>query len=186
MQSASTGAQGMERRPTFTTPLMKMAKGPGWAPVLCRNRPEIRSLMAPWAGASCACGQPRPRKTVLPHRFLKAAPQPPASPGPRRVQGRGGLRKLSPQCGAQEAQFSTASPGTAERSVSIVTTVQLPKVSAMAAIIMSFWPMGRPVRRSSAAMRPYSKAAASVTGQSFQEASASFSRCKLRSRWCNR
>lgn len=65
----------------------------------------------------------------------------------------------------------------------MVTTVQLPGVIAMAAIIMSFGPMGRPIRRSSAAIRPYSNAAASMTGQSIQEEIARWSRCKLRSRF---
>ena len=36
------------------------------------------------------------------------------------------------------AQFSTVKPGTADRSPSMVTTVQCPRVNAMAAIIMSF------------------------------------------------
>ena len=63
------------------------------------------------------------------------------------------------------AQFSTPSPGTADRSLSAVTTVQFPSARAMAAIIMSICCIGRPIRRSSAAMRPYSAAASSVNGQ---------------------
>ena len=38
----------------------------------------------------------------------------------------------------RENQFSALSHGTAEKSLSIVTTVQLPNVIAIAAIIMSF------------------------------------------------
>ena len=46
----------------------------------------------------------------------------------------------------QMAQFSTVKPGTAARSVSAVTTEQLPNENVMAAIMMSTCCMGRPMR----------------------------------------
>jgi hypothetical protein len=64
----------------------------------------------------------RPRCDRVRQRALPAA------------HGTGPVRRVS----GQEAQLSTVSPGTAARSPSMATTVQLPKVSAMAAIIMSF------------------------------------------------
>jgi len=50
-------------------------------------------------------------------------------------------------------------PGTAARSESAETAVQLPRESAIAASITSTGCMSRPIRRSSANSRPYSRAA---------------------------
>jgi len=79
-------------------------------------------------------------------------------------------------------QFSTCSPGTALKSLSAETTVQLPNAFAIAAIIMSMTPMGRPRRVSSAQMRPYSKAAAASKAQSFRVGNADFRLFMFRSR----
>ena len=68
-------------------------------------------------------------------------------------------------CGYVVDQFSTVNPGTTVRSLSVLTTVVLPRLKAMAAMSRSIFPIGRPVRFSSAAIRPYSSAAASVSGQ---------------------
>jgi hypothetical protein len=65
---------------------------------------------------------------------------------------------------AHGAQFSTVSPGTAVRSVSVLTTVQLPRLSAMAAIWMSICCIGLPNLRSAANRRPNSAAASLVYG----------------------
>src|ERR1700676_2588113 len=46
----------------------------------------------------------------------------------------------------QDAQFSTANPGTAVKSLSVLTTVQLPKLRAIAAIWMSICWIVRPRR----------------------------------------
>ena len=51
---------------------------------------------------------------------------------------------------AYARQLTTLSPGMARRSLSLETTVQLPNVIAMAAIIISTTPTGRPRRASSA------------------------------------
>src|SRR6266511_1578375 len=58
------------------------------------------------------------------------------------------------------AQFSTLNPGTADRSLSVVTTVQFPRVKAIAAIWMSICCMGWPIFLNSAMIRPNSWAAA--------------------------
>jgi hypothetical protein len=75
------------------------------------------------------------------------------------------------------AQFSIFKLGMADISLSMVTTVQSPMVIAMAAIMMSFWPIGRPAVFSAKAMRPYSNAAFVSGSQSFQTSSA---RCNER------
>ena len=80
------------------------------------------------------------------------------------------------------AQFPTVNPGTPVRSESAVTTEQLPNEHAMAAIMMSICCMGRPMRLSSAARRPYSNAALSSNGQTFQADRAVRSLCMLRAR----
>ena len=66
---------------------------------------------------------------------------------------------LPQRCRYRLDQFSTFNPGTAARSVSMDTTVQLLRANAMAAIMMSICCMGRPMRRSSANMRPNCAAA---------------------------
>jgi hypothetical protein len=48
-----------------------------------------------------------------------------------------------------ERQSSTLNPGTARKSESVETTVQLPSVIAIDAIIMSTMPIGRPRRANS-------------------------------------
>src|SRR5262245_37325137 len=51
---------------------------------------------------------------------------------------------------AQTDQSSTVKPGTADRSLSLVTTVQLPRLRAIAAMSWSMVCIGRPRRLSSA------------------------------------
>jgi len=75
-------------------------------------------------------------------------------------QGSQGLARLF-----YTTQFSTVSPGTAVRSLSADTTVQFPSDRAMAARRISAVCIGRPIRRSSAASRPCSSAAARSNGQ---------------------
>jgi hypothetical protein len=55
---------------------------------------------------------------------------------------------------AGSAQFSTFRPGMTGRSVSIVTTVVLPRDQAIAAIMMSFCPIGRKPSHSNASSTP--------------------------------
>jgi hypothetical protein len=80
------------------------------------------------------------------------------------------------------AQFSTVNPGMLDRSLSLLTTVQFPRVSAVAAIQMSFWPTGRPIFFNSKARRPYANAVSVFTSQSFHTSSA----CRNRRRFCSR
>ena len=75
------------------------------------------------------------------------------------VLGFGGMDKL-----CYTDQFSILSPGTAERSLSVVTTVQLPKLRAIAAMRMSMVCIGCLLRRSVAYNLPYSFAASVVKG----------------------
>jgi len=64
---------------------------------------------------------------------------------------------MSERTSIYEAQFSTDKPGTADKSESLLTTVHWPRVKAIAATMMSIDCMGRPMRRSSAAIRSCSK-----------------------------
>ena len=79
-------------------------------------------------------------------------------------------------------QFSTVSPDTAVMSLSALTTVVLPRLRAMAAMSMSIFPIGRPVCLSSAAIRPYSSAAGSVSGQTISSGNTRRSRSAFLSR----
>ncbi len=89
-----------------------------------------------------------------------------------------GKRNLSPQI----AQFLTVSPGNAVRSESLLTTVQLLSEIAIAAIIRSMDPTGRPSRRISAKSRPYMRAASSVRGQTRNRCRCRLTRTRFLSR----
>jgi hypothetical protein len=83
--------------------------------------------------------QGRPRKLAQPFTRYENEPRPP--------------RPLFSHTGVPVAhgvaQFSTCNPGTALKSPSLVTTVQLPKANAIAASCISTICMTRPTRRSS-------------------------------------
>ena len=79
-------------------------------------------------------------------------------------------------------QFSTVSPDTAVMSLWALTTVVLPRLRAMAAMSMSIFPIGRPVCLSSAAIRPYSSAAGSVSGQTISSGNTRRTRSAFLSR----
>jgi hypothetical protein len=91
-------------------------------------------------------------KTTAPDRCFRHSGQPthrrwcarsktaPPPMRPRQAAARPASHGTDPvrRVSGQEAQLLMVSPGTAARSASMVTTVQLPKVSAMAAIFLSF------------------------------------------------
>ncbi len=67
--------------------------------------------------------------------------------------------------GYTNSQFFTTKPGTASRSLSVVTTTQFPRDKATAANMISTVCIGRPLRRNSAATTPNISAARRSKGQ---------------------